>query len=116
MSAARTKFLKLARDRFKQAQDADKDQRDRELQDLKFYAGEQWDPEVLNARKGQTLGQGTTNQVIPARPSLTINKTREPVRQVLNQERQSDLGISLIPADDWGEMAGPVDHTEIELR
>jgi hypothetical protein len=26
------------------------------------------------------------------------------------------LGIELIPADDWGEMAGPIDHTEIELR
>ena len=26
------------------------------------------------------------------------------------------MGIELIPADDFGEMAGPIDHTEIELR
>jgi hypothetical protein len=110
------KFLKQARDRFALAEAAEKDQRTRELDDLRFYAGEQWDKDLLDSRKGQTLGTGSNQQVVPARPSLTINKTREPVRQVLNQERQSDLGIELIPADDWGETTGPIDHTEIELR
>lgn len=114
--ASRSAFLELARRRFKQAEDADQHQRDRELSDLRFYAGEQWDDDLLKSRKGQTLGSGSTLQIIPARPSLTINKTREPVRQVLNQERQSDMGIELIPADDFGEMAGPIDHTEIQLR
>ncbi len=116
MSTERTKFLTTARARWKQADDAKQKQRKRELEDLRFYAGEQWDPDILLSRQGQTIGSGTNQQLVPARPSLTINKTREPVRQVLNQERQSDLGIELIPADDWGEMAGPIDHTEIELR
>lgn len=110
------KFLKQARERWTLAEAADKDQRERELDDLRFYAGEQWDDDILKARKGNTIGTGANQQVVPARPSLTINKTREPVRQVLNQERQSDLGIELIPADDWGEVTGPIDHTEIELR
>lgn len=114
--AKRAAFLKLARDRFKMAQEADTRQRGRELEDLRFYAGEQWDQDLLDTRKGQSLGTGTTTQVVPARPSLTINKTREPVRQVLNQERQSEMGIELVPADDWGGLTGPVDHTEIELR
>lgn len=110
------KFLKLARDRWEQAETADAAQRKRELEDLRFYAGEQWDADILRSRQGQTLGSGTNSQVVPARPTLTINKTREPVSQVLNQERQSDMTIELIPADDFGEMSGPIDHTEIELR
>ncbi len=116
MSKETDTFLSLARHRFKQAETADQAQRTRELEDLRFYAGEQWDDDLLKSRKGQTIGTGTTVQTVPARPSLTINKTREPVRQVLNQERQSDLSVELIPADDFGDMAGPIDHTEIQLR
>lgn len=109
-------FLQEARDRWKLAENADKNQRERELADLRFYAGEQWDDDLLNARKGTTLGSGTNTQVVPARPSLTINKTLEPVRQILNQQRQADLGYELVPADDFGEITGAVDHSEIELR
>ena len=116
MSKASDKFIALARERFKQAQEAEDKQRKREIEDLRFYAGEQWDSDILKSRQGQTIGSGTSSQVVPARPSLTINKTREPVRQVLNQERNADLGITVIPADDFGEMSGPVDHTEIKLR
>src|ERR1041385_6329612 len=83
---ADAKFIQTARSRFKLAETADAKQRERELADLKFYAGEQWDQDLLDSRKGQTLGTGSNQQIVPARPSLTINKTREPVRQVLNQE------------------------------
>lgn len=113
MSQPESAFIKLARDRFKLAEDADLDQRKRELEDLRFYAGEQWDDDLLKSRGPSTLSSGIT---VPARPSLTINKTLEPVRQVLNQQRQSDLGYQLVPADDFGEVTGPIDHTEIELR
>lgn len=116
MSKADDKFLKLARERFKQAEEAEKAQRERERADLRFYAGEQWDADLLDARKGQTIGSGTSVQIVPARPSLTINKTREPVRQILNEERKSELAIELTPADDWGDTTGPIDHHEIELR
>jgi hypothetical protein len=112
--ADRTKFLQLARDRFKQAQTAEKDQRARELEDLKFYAGDQWPEDVKTIRAGQVAQNGLPP--VPARPCLTINKTREPVRQVLNQERQSDMGIEIVPADDFGELTGPIDDTEIQLR
>ena len=83
--ADRKAFLKLARDRFKMANEAEHSQRSRELEDLRFYAGEQWDKDLLDTRKGQSIGSGSNTQVVPARPSLTINKTREPVAQVLNQ-------------------------------
>jgi hypothetical protein len=115
MSAAeRTKFLKLARERWEQAQDSEKNQREREKEDLKFYAGDQWPEDIKTSRAGQNAANGLPP--VPARPCLTINKTREPVRQVLNQERQSDMGIEIVPADDFGELVGPIDETEIQLR
>lgn len=108
------KFLERARKRFQQAEDADKQQRTRELEDLKFYAGEQWPDDIKAQRAGQALNNNLPP--VPARPTLTINQTREPVRQVLNQERQSDMGITLIPADDFGGLQAPIDPTEIKLR
>lgn len=114
MPTDRRAFLKLARDRFAQAETAEKDQRAREVEDLRFYAGEQWPEDVRTIRAGQNAQNGLPP--VPARPCLTINKTREPVRQVLNQERQSDMGIEIVPADDFGELVGPIDDTEIQLR
>ncbi len=38
------------------------------------------------------------------------------MREVLNQERGSDIGIELVPADDFGDLAEPTDETEITLR
>lgn len=108
-------FIELARERFQLAQDADKPQRQRELEDLRFYAGDQWPDDVRQARAGQSATNGMP--AVPARPCLTINKTREPVRQVLNQERQSDMGVELVPADDFGGLQpGTASEKEIELR
>ncbi len=109
-------FLRIARERFEQGQAASEKQRKRVLDDLAFYAGgeKQWDAETLKNRQAQ---QGVAGMPpVPARPCLTINKVREPVHQVINQERQSDMGIQLVPADDWGELAPPVSEEEIELR
>lgn len=113
-SEARRKFLQTARDRFKQSQSAESKQRERELQDLRFYAGEQWPADVVASRAGQNASNGMPP--VPARPCITINKTRQPVREVLNQERGSDIGIEIVPADDFGELTGPIDETEIKLR
>jgi hypothetical protein len=111
---ARRKFLQLARDRFKQAQTAENAQRERELDDLRFYAGDQWPSDVKASRAGMEAANGLPP--VPARPCITINKTRQPVREVLNQERGSDIAIEIVPADDFGDLTGPVDETEIKLR
>ncbi len=110
----RTAFLKEMRDRHTQLDAAEKQQRRRENEALKFYAGEQWPEELLEARKGQP-GNGKMPP-LPARPTITINKVREPVRHVLNEERQADMGIEVVPADDFEGLVGPIDPTEIELR
>lgn len=63
-------FLKLANE-------ADTENRQQGLDDLKFSAGNQWPIEVQNSRH------------LEARPCLTINKIDAYVRQITNQMRQS---------------------------
>jgi hypothetical protein len=112
----RSKFLKLARSRWSQGQEAQREQQKRERDDLEFYAGglHQWPEEVQKSRRGQEGKNGAPDS--PSRPMITINKTREPVRQVLNQERQSDMGIEIVAADDFGDLNDRPDETEITLR
>lgn len=113
----KAKFLTLARKRFKQADEAEKAQRQRELDDLKFYAGDQWPSDIKASRAGMTLGSGDNSLPIPARPCITIvGKVRKPVKQVLNQERGSDMGIEIIPSDDFGDLSEPISELEIQLR
>jgi hypothetical protein len=116
MAADKSAFLKLAKARFEQATDANKNQLQRELDDLQFYNGEQWPADVRASRSGQNASNGLPP--VPARPCITINKVRQPVRQVLNQEREAEMGVEIAPADDFGDVQGaqPIDETEIDLR
>lgn len=107
-------FLKTARERFKLADEADTDQATRERDDLAFYAGEQWPDDVMQSRQGMTAQNGLP--AIPARPTLVINKVREPIRQVQNEIRESDIGVELTPADDFGDLGITPDDTEVMLR
>jgi hypothetical protein len=109
-------FLDLARDRFSQGTDADENQRERELDDLRFAAGGdgQWDPGALAARAGNDGTNG--QQKTPARPVVTINQTLEPLNQLLAQMLDADLGFELVPADDFADLIGDVDPTEITIR
>ena len=109
-----TDFLTTARERFKLADEADTQQQQRERDDLAFYAGEQWPADIENARKGQPAISGMP--AVPARPTLVIDKVREPVRQIQNQVRGSDIGIELVPADDFGDLGITPDETEVTLR
>lgn len=109
-------LLRLAKLRWQQGRDALKGQRERELADLRFYAGDQWPSDVRTARAGQTATASGLPPV-PARPCLTINKTIAPVRTVLNEERQSDMGIEIVPADDFSGLGVEGrDDDEIEVR
>jgi hypothetical protein len=73
--------------------------REDEIDDLRFYAGSpdnhwQWPADVL-ATRGAVQGQ-----TINARPTLTINKLPQHVRQVTNDMRQNRPGAKVIPVDD----------------
>lgn len=107
-------LIETAKARFKLGEDADTKQRERELEALRMYAGDQWPDDVKAARKGQAASGNIPS--VPARPCITVNRFLEPVAQVLNQERQSDLSVELVPADDFGGLAQPINPQEIELR
>lgn len=109
-----TPFLETARERFKLANDADSAQAQRERDDIAFENGDQWPADIKLARMGQQPISGMP--AVPARPTLVINKVKEPVRQILNQERASDIGIELVPADDFGDLGLTPDDTEVTLR
>lgn len=114
MSKADDTRLKDARARFKLGQDAIQHQIKPEEVALRFYDLEQWTTAEQKSRAG--VDQVGPVPGTPARPMMVIDKLREPVHQIVNQERESDLSIELIPADDFGSLAQPADPSEIELR
>jgi hypothetical protein len=69
--------IQEAIDFLKFSNEADTDNRQKGLDDLKFSTGDQWPIEVQNSRH------------LEARPCLTINKLDAYVRQIVNQMRQS---------------------------
>ncbi|HYX83233.1 MAG TPA: portal protein, partial [Gemmatimonadales bacterium] len=97
MSDAKTKakeaaIVQQALDRFKLAIEAEKAQRTRELDDLKFQVPElQWPDEV----KTQRAPQMVNGVAIPGRPMLAIPKLDQPVQLVLNQEKAAHLGVQV---------------------
>ena len=93
------KLLAEARSRLRMAMDAYSETREDELDDLRFYAGSpdnnfQWPQDVLTSR-GMMQGQ-----VGGGRPTLTINKLPQHVKQVTNEQRMNRPGIRVIPSDE----------------
>src|SRR5512143_1328039 len=69
--------LTLARERFRDAANAENKRREEMLTDLKFRCGQQWDESIELQRRNQ------------GRPCLVINRIPGFVKQVQNQLRQS---------------------------
>ena len=108
-------LLSTMRSRMTLAISAYSESRSDELDDLRFMAGSpdnnwQWPEEVKATR---TTGSGQS-----ARPTLTINKLPQHVRQVTNEQRQNRPAGKVIPADDKADvevaqiMDGMVRHIE----
>lgn len=80
--------LEEARARFKEALEADSENRTEALDDLKFcwnYKDYQWPQDIKRLRKG--------------RPCLTENRLPQFVRQIVNTQRQNRPSISVSPAN-----------------
>ena len=95
--------LATARSRLDLAMSALSESREDETDDLKFYAGSpdnhwQWPSDVL-ATRGAVQGE-----TINARPTLTINKLPQHVRQITNDLRQNRPGAKVIPVDDNADL------------
>ena len=96
-------LLDTMRERLMMGMAATDDSRQNELDDLKFLAGSpdnkwQWPADVLGTRNSL---QG---QTINARPTLTINKLPQHVKQVTNDQRQNRPAGKVIPADDKADV------------
>jgi Phage P22-like portal protein len=91
------KSHELALDRFQLCVDAFHDQREREVDDLRFVdeKGAQWPDDIRRSRSGTEAGGGFP--AIGARPCLEFNLLRGPVQQIINSGRQSKLGLSFAP-------------------
>lgn len=79
-------FCEEVRELFQQGVDYDRDNREAAEEDLKFYAGEQWDAEARQARSGK--------------PCLTINVLPQSVAQVVGDMRINRPAIRVRPAED----------------
>lgn len=100
-------ILKEARDRFKLAMDADMENREAALDDLKFawnYKDYQWPQDVRRLRKG--------------RPVLTENRMPQFIRQIVNSQRANRPSITVSPVNDQGDpevadiIEGMIRHVE----
>jgi hypothetical protein len=79
-------FLEDLRDEYQKDLDFDRVNRDEAVDDKRFSAGEQWDPIVLEHRKGL--------------PCLTINSVPQFVAQLVGDWRENKNGIKVVPAED----------------
>lgn len=110
--------LETALARFKLLNEAESKQRQRELKSLEFYAGDQWPDYVKQAREGNTVGDQAN---VGKKPCLTINKVKQPVQQIINQQKNANLGILLRPekdanADDAKIRQGLIRHIQAKSR
>lgn len=81
-------ILEKAKRIFKDCDEADKDNRQRALEDLRFgRLGKQWDEEDIEGRRKE------------GRPCLTINVMPSNIRQVVNDSRQNRPSIKVHPVD-----------------
>lgn len=79
-------FLEDMRENYQADVDFDRVNRDQALDDKKFAAGEQWDPIVLEQRKGL--------------PCLVINSIPQFTAQLVGDWRESRKAIKVVPSND----------------
>lgn len=84
-------LINTAKERFKLAAEHDSDNRERQLDDLRFLALEQWPEELRRAREGDPDG---------ARPCLVVDKVNQYINQVLNNQREARPSPKVRPVDD----------------
>ena len=79
-------FLKEMREEYELDFDYDRINREQALEDKRFLAGEQWDPVVLEQRKGL--------------PCLVINSVPQFVAQLVGDWRENKRSVKILPTED----------------
>jgi Phage P22-like portal protein len=96
---AQKDLIATAKERYKLAEEAEREIRREAKIDLEFAAGNQWDPNDVNQRNAAG-GGGLAGR----RPCLTFNKLTGPLNQVANQARMNKPDIEVLPADMSGDL------------
>lgn len=84
--SSKDEFLEDMREEYNLDFDADRENRDQALEDKKFMAGEQWDPVVLEQRKGL--------------PCLVVNSVPQFVAQLVGDWRENKRAVKVLPTED----------------
>lgn len=79
-------FLRDMREEYQLDLDFDRENREQAIEDKKFAAGDQWDPVVLEHRKGL--------------PCLIINSVPQFIAQLVGDWRENKRGIKVLPVED----------------
>ena len=79
-------FLKEMREEYALDFEYDRINREQAVEDKKFFAGEQWDPVVLEQRKGL--------------PCLVINSVPQFVAQLVGDWRESKRAVKILPSEE----------------
>ena len=101
------KFLRLAKERFKLAAEAENHWRAEALDDLEFRVGEQWPKDLQTSRD------------LDGRPCLTMNRLPATIRQVTNEQRQQRPATQVNPVGDGADqdtaeiLQGIIRHIEV---
>lgn len=90
VSVATDAFLKFIRDTYADDYGADSENREAALEDLKFLAGEQWPDKIKRKRINKN------------KPVLTLNRLPAFIGLVVNQRRQNEASIHVLP-DEGGD-------------
>lgn len=80
-------IVRVARERFANGVACDRENREEAREDLEFLAGQQWHSSDIQDRKAQK------------RPTLTLNRMPQFLKQVVNEVRKNRPAISCTPAD-----------------
>jgi hypothetical protein len=95
-SKAEKDLIATARERYKLAEEAEREIRKEAKIDLQFAAGQQWDADDMLRRNA--VGPGK-------RPCLTFNKLTGPLNQVANQARMNKPDLEALPVDSSSDPA-----------
>jgi hypothetical protein len=83
----RDEFLREARERFIRANDAERNNRERAMDDVRFRNGDQWPDDIKQKRTEQK------------RPTLTFNRMEAFIDQVVGDQRQTRPSIKVVAVD-----------------
>lgn len=91
-NSSHEEILRVARERFNVAEEAEGEIRKAALEDLEFRSGKQW-PEKAKADRDSKN-----------RPSLVINRIPQFIRQITNDQRQNRPSIKVSPVDEYADV------------